>query len=239
MMTTITVVIVRVETMTTTTIDPSQALLRLLAWLSPVFPVGSYSYSHGLEQAVHDGLVVDTGSLEAWLSDLVERGSAWNDALLLAESWRLSREDCDLTDIAALAEALAGGRERHLESQSQGSAFLDAAQSWPSAALQRLPRPCAYPVAVGAIAGDHDIALTSTLTAFLQAFTLNQMQASIRLSVTGQSGVTALMARLEPVVLDTARRAAHASLDDLGSATFLGEVMAIKHETLHSRLFRS
>ncbi|PLP57833.1 urease accessory protein UreF [Mesorhizobium loti] len=232
-------IIITVGAMTTTTTDPGHALLRLLTWLSPVFPVGSYSYSHGLEQAVHHGLVGDTDSLEAWLSDLVECGSAWNDALLLAESWRLAREDRDLTGIATLAEALAGGRERHLESLSQGSAFLDAAQSWPSAVLQHLPRPCAYPVAVGAVAGAHDIALTSTLTAFLQAFTLNQLQASIRLSVTGQSGVTALMARLEPVVLETARRATRSTLDELGSATFLGEVMAMKHETLHSRLFRS
>ncbi|MBR2691265.1 MAG: urease accessory protein UreF [Aquamicrobium sp.] len=236
---TTTMIIITAGAMTTTTTDPGHALPRLLAWLSPVFPVGSYSYSHGLEQAVHDGLVVDTGSLETWLGDLVECGSAWNDALLLAESWRLARESNDLAGVAALAEALAGGRERHLESLSQGSAFLEAAQSWPCAVLQRLPRPCAYAVAVGAVAAAHDIALTSTLTAFLQAFTLNQLQASIRLSVTGQSGVTALMARLEPVVLDTARRAAHATLDDLGSATFLGEVMAIRHETLHSRLFRS
>lgn len=232
-------VIITVGAMATTTTDPGQALLRLLGWLSPVFPVGSYSYSHGLEQAAHDGLVADASSLKGWLTDLIERGSAWNDALLLAESWRLSRQDCDLADIAALAEALAGGRERHLESLSQGSAFLEAAQSWPLKALQRLPRPCAYPVAVGALAGAHDIALTSTLTAFLQAFTLNQLQASIRLSVTGQSGVTALMAGLEPVILDTARRAAQATLDDLGTATFLGEIMAMKHETLHSRLFRS
>lgn len=236
-MTTTTMITITVGAMATTTIDPG--LLRLLTWLSPVFPVGSFSYSHGLEQAVHDDLVADTGSLEAWLSDLVESGSAWNDALLLAESWWLARADDDLAGVAALAEALAGGRERHLESLSQGSAFLDAAQSWPCSALQRLPRPCAYPVAVGAVAGAHGIALVSTLTAFLQAFALNQLQASIRLSVTGQSGVTALMARLEPIVLDTARRAAQATLDDLGSATFLGEVMAIRHETLHSRLFRS
>lgn len=236
-MTTTTMVIITAGAMTTTTTDPG--LLRLLTWLSPVFPVGSFSYSHGLEQAVHDDLVADTGSLEAWLSDLVESGSAWNDALLLAESWRLARADDDLASVAALAEALAGGRERHLESLSQGSAFLDAAQSWPCSALRRLPRPCAYPVAVGAVASAHGIALVSTLAAFLQAFALNQLQASIRLSVTGQSGVTALMARLEPIVLDTACRAAQATLDDLGSATFLGEVMAIRHETLHSRLFRS
>ena len=53
----------------TTMIDqPSGiALLRLMAWLSPAFPVGGFSYSHGLERAVHDGLVADSDSLAAWL----------------------------------------------------------------------------------------------------------------------------------------------------------------------------
>ena len=31
---------------------PALALLRLQSWLSPAFPTGSYSYSHGLEWAV-------------------------------------------------------------------------------------------------------------------------------------------------------------------------------------------
>ncbi|MFJ5487946.1 hypothetical protein ACIKTA_10135 [Hansschlegelia beijingensis] len=47
--------------------DPTAALLPLLVWLSPAFPVGGYAYSHGLEQAVEDGDVTDPASLEAWL----------------------------------------------------------------------------------------------------------------------------------------------------------------------------
>ncbi len=33
------------------------AQLRLMAFLSPAFPVGGFSYSHGLERAAHDGSV--------------------------------------------------------------------------------------------------------------------------------------------------------------------------------------
>ncbi len=62
------------------------ALLRLMAWLSPAFPVGGFSYSHGLERAVHDGLVADSESLAGWLETLVEMGSGWNDAVLFAEA---------------------------------------------------------------------------------------------------------------------------------------------------------
>ena len=48
--------------------------LRLMAWLSPTYPVGAYAYSHGLEWAVEAGDVRDEAGLAAWLDDVVERG---------------------------------------------------------------------------------------------------------------------------------------------------------------------
>jgi hypothetical protein len=44
---------------------PPQAFLRLQSWLSPAFPTGAYSYSHGLEWAVEAGDVHDRSSLAA------------------------------------------------------------------------------------------------------------------------------------------------------------------------------
>jgi len=215
------------------------ALLRLMAWLSPSFPVGGFSYSHGLERAVHDGVITDSESLAAWLETLVEMGSSWNDAVLFAESWRRARHAGDLDEIAALAEALAGSRERHTETMLQGAAFLKAAAAWPCQVLQRLPAECAYCVAVGAVAGGHGISLQDALSAFLQTFFSNLVQASIRLSVVGQTGATALLAGFEPLALSTAARAAGSTLGDLGGCAFISDIMAMKHETQYSRLFRS
>ena len=224
---------------TTTTTDTTTALLRLMAWLSPVFPVGSFSYSHGLERAVHDGYVADTATMSDWLRWLVTRGSGWNDAVLCAESWRCAVAEGDLVEVAELAEALAGSRERHMETMLQGEAFLAAARSWPSSVFDRLPADCPYPVAVGAVAGANKVSLGLTLAAFLQAFCINLLQASIRLSVMGQNGVTATMSDLEPVLAETAARIEKTSLSDLGSATYISDIMAMKHETQHSRLFRT
>lgn len=215
------------------------ALLRLMAWLSPAFPVGGFSYSHGLERAVHDGLVADASSLAGWLETLVEMGSGWNDAVLFAESWRRAREDGDLHEVASLAEALAGSRERHTETMLQGAAFVKAAAAWPNPVLQRLPAECAYCVAVGAVAGGNAIALQDALSAFLQAFFSNLVQAAIRLGVVGQHAATTLLAGFEPLALATATRAAASTLDDLGGCAFISDVMAMKHETQYSRLFRS
>jgi urease accessory protein len=108
------------------------ALLRLMNWLSPAFPVGGFAYSHGLERAVHDGLVSDRAELQAWLAALLEIGSGWNDAVLFAEAWRRARDGGDLVDLAELAEALAGSGERHAETMLQGAAFLAAAAGWPN-----------------------------------------------------------------------------------------------------------
>lgn len=227
-------------TTTTMTDQPSgTALLRLMAWLSPAFPVGGFSYSHGLERAAHEGLIVDAVSLAGWLETLVELGSGWNDAVLFAESWRRAGSAGDLDEVAALAEALAGSRERHAETMLQGAAFLQAALAWPSPVLERLPAECAYCVAVGAIAGGNGIALQDGLSAFLQAFFSNLVQASIRLGVLGQREAMTLLAGFEPLALSTAARAARSTLDDLGGCAFVSDVMAMKHETQYSRLFRS
>ncbi len=222
-----------------TELSANEALLRLMTWLSPAFPVGSFSYSHGLERAVHDGLVGDRDSLAGWLRQILEVGSGWNDAVLFCESWRRARDGGDIGDLGELAEALAGSGERHLEATLQGSAFLKAAGAWPRTRCADLPAGCPYCVAVGAIAGAHDIPLGSALSAFLLAFVSNIVQAAIRLGVTGQKGGVAVLAALESSLLDTTIRAAITSLDDLGSAAVMSDVMSMKHETQHSRLFRS
>jgi urease accessory protein len=210
------------------------ALLRLMAWLSPTFPVGSFTYSHGLERAVQDGLVDGRDALRAWIAALIVHGSAWNDAVLFAESWRRGAAGEDAREAADLAEAMAGSRERHMESTLQGEAFMTAAGAWGTGA-SALP----YCVAVGATAGRHGVPLQAALGAWLQAFASNQLQAAIRLSVIGQTDAVGLLAALEPLVLETAARAARSTPDDLGSCTVAAEIAAMKHETQYSRLFRS
>ena len=93
--------------------------------------------------------------------------------------------------------------------------------------------------AVGAAAGAHGLPLGPALAVLLQAFAANLSQAAIRLGVTGQSGAVSVVAACEGDVLEAASRAANSTLDDLGSATVVSEIMSMRHETHYSRLFRS
>jgi urease accessory protein len=214
-------------------------LVRLMTWLSPTFPVGGFNYSHGLEQAVAQGLVTTQASLEDWVGSLLRHGSAWNDAVLLAEAWRVAACGGDLDEVSELAEALAGSSERHLETINQGVAFLAASRAWPLPVHEELGQGAAWPVAVGAVAGAAGIALQPALAAFLHAFAANQVQAALRLMPIGQAAGVAVMAALESEIGEVASHAARSSLDDLGSSTLNAEIAAINHETLNSRIFRT
>ncbi|MCW0000832.1 urease accessory protein UreF [Pararhizobium sp. YC-54] len=217
----------------------TRALLRLVTWLSPAFPVGAFSYSGGLEQAVHDGLVTGASGLARWVRALIQHGSSWNDAVLLAESYRACGDPLRLGAVQQLAEALAGSRERHMETMLQGEAFLTAAAHWPHPALETLTGAVAYPVAVGAVAGAHRTGLEPALAAYLHSTASNLVSVAIRCGVTGQTHGVGVLAELEPVIAETAAKASASTLDDLGSATMTADIAALRHETLHSRLFRS
>lgn len=221
--------------------DPitTQSLLRLITWLSPAFPVGGFAYSSGLEKAVEDRLVTNATGLDAWLSALLCHGTLWNDAVLLAEAWRVWQDRTALGAVADLAEALAGSKERALETMALGSAFRDAAKAWPSPVLDWFDGPVAYPVVVGAVAASKGIGCEATVAAYLHAAVSQQVSAGIRLGLMGQSHGLSLLARLEEVIGAVAARAAASTLDDLGSATIAADIVSARHETQTTRLFRS
>jgi urease accessory protein len=223
-----------------------RADLLLATWLSPTFPVGAFSYSHGLETAIADGRISGAAALEDWVGVLIEHGSGWCDAVLLAEAWHAAseRDDARFAAVGDLAAAMAPSRERQAETINLGAAFLKAVLAgWPHELLHRLSGSdgdrLPYPVAVGAAAAAHGIPLTPTLGQFLNAFATNLISVAVRLVPLGQTDGLAALSRLQPMILATADRAAASTLDDLGSAAVSSDIASMRHETLYSRVFRS
>ncbi|MFB9270181.1 urease accessory protein UreF [Bradyrhizobium erythrophlei] len=222
------------------------ALYRLLTWLSPSFPVGAFAYSSGLEWAVEAGDITDAASLRGWLAAMLTEGSGFCDGVFLAHAHHAASaaDHARLKEIAELAVAFVPSRERQLETTSQGRAFIDIARAaWNSADLDAVIAACdggvVYPVAVGLVSAAHGIPLEPALHAFFHAVLSNWISAGARLIPLGQTDSQRVLADLEPAVAATARRAAAASLDDLGGATFRADLASLRHETQYTRLFRS
>jgi urease accessory protein len=222
------------------------ALYRLMTWLSPAFPVGAFSYSSGIEWAVEAGDIVDAASLRDWLAAMLSDGSGFCDGVFLAHAHRAAslHDATALRDLAELAAAFVPSRERQLETSSQGRAFIEIARAaWNHDGLEKLIADCdgaiVYPVAVGIVSAAHAIPLASTMHAFLHAVVSNWISAGARLVPLGQTDSQRVLAKLEPEVVATAKRALQGSLDDLGSATFRADLACLRHETQYTRLFRS
>ena len=220
--------------------------LPLLVWLSPSFPVGAFAYSHGLEWAVEAGDISNAATCEAWISDLLVHGSGYNDAIIMAAAYRAVtiRDSAALGVVAELAVAMQPSSERHLEAIAQGNAFLTAARAaWEVPSLAFLKSAwdgdVAYPVAVGALSAGHDIPLSTTLDAFLLAFSATLVSAAVCLGPIGQTDAQRILAALMPTIRKTAILASTSTLDDLGSAAFRSDLASLRHETQYTRLFRS
>src|SRR5712671_165981 len=117
------------------------ALLRQQSWLSPAFPIGSYSYSHGIEWAVEAGHVHNRENLVDWLEADLRYGSGRNEAIFFIEAWRCTiKEDrAKLLEIVELAAAFRGTSEFALESSQQAAACLATLRRvWPDSVLDWL-----------------------------------------------------------------------------------------------------
>ncbi|AEV37481.1 Urease accessory protein UreF [Pseudovibrio sp. FO-BEG1] len=163
--------------------------------------------------------------------------------VLASLSWKaVTQEDnLFLGQLNELALALCPGEERFLETSLQGDAFLKAAKPWGSKkfSLQFDSADLAYPIAVAAIAATNRVPLIVTLAAYQHSFCANLVSVMMRLVPLGQTDGMQILADLEPHLTELSKRAATASLDDLGSATLHGDFLAIAHEHQHTRIFRS
>ncbi len=240
-------------------IEDSQLLL-LLNWMSPAFPIGAYAYSHGLEWAIESGQVSTAQDVEDWITDLITRGSGWNDAVLFVQEFQNQ-------DVNELALALCSSRERHLETTQLGAAFVIAAdifvhgkapsalrapppqggrmvESYPPPVAGEVARsagggPLAYPIAAARACKAMQLDVHHALLAFLQGFSNALISVAVRLVPIGQTAGLHIMRNLIPIISETANRASTASLDDLGSCTLFSDVASMKHETQSSRIFRT
>jgi urease accessory protein len=218
--------------------DPT-ALQRLVTWLSPAFPVGTFAWSAGLETAIADRRVHNAATLADWIEGALKHGGVRTDAIILAHAYRRFSDSAGLGEVADLSLALTASRERWMETTVTGDSFIKATAAWPVDTLAALPSPCPYPVAVGAIAGAHGVGLLDTLLAWLTAAAHGQVSVAVRLVPLGQTDGLRVMAGLEPDIAALAQSSAAAALSDIGGIAYAADIAQMRHETLEPRIFRS
>lgn len=231
--------------MVITAMPTDAALHKLLAWTSPSYPVGGFTYSHGLETVVDSGQVKTADALVAYIAAVLARGGGWIDAVLFVHAYRAAGDPDAFDAVAELAAAFRGSSETALESRQQGKSFLMVTRAaWPHPALDAFAhrwndRPIAHVAAMALASAVHDVPLAAGLHGWLHATAANLVSAGVRLVPLGQTDGQRATAALSTLMEDIASCAMTTSLDDVGTAAPLLELASIHHETLYTRLFRS
>lgn len=207
------------------------SLLTLTQWLSPAFPIGAFSYSHGLETAIHETWLTDAPGLQDWVELLLTDGSGKADAAWL----HLAHRSDEPHQIDALARAFAPSRERLLEGERQGQAFVKVVRDvWKFDLGDWL-----LPVAVGRAAALANLPARDTAALYLHSFTTNLVTAAQRLMPLGQSDAQRIISDLTPVCHQIAEDAAHMAPEDVASNAFLSDIASMRHETQQPRIFQT
>lgn len=195
---------------------------------------------------MEEGALRTRDDLVAYVGAVLRDGAGRVDGALLVSAHRAMTDGAQavLDDAAVLGAAWRGTAETALETEAQGTAFLAVTlAAWPEPRLAafaaRHPRRIVHPVAFGAAAAAHGVALRDAVLGYLTAFAANLVSAGVRLVPLGQTDGQVATAALLPVVAAAAEAALAADLDRLGTASPALDLFSIRHETQYTRLFRS
>jgi urease accessory protein len=232
--------------MTSAAQSASLPLVRLLQLASPALPIGTYSYSQGLEWIVAEGTVRDAATAETWIGDVMEHVIASGEA---AVAWRLlgavARDDRPaLVRWNAWFRASRETAELRAETEQMGGSLvklaaelelLDPFARTTLPALVPVTLPAAYAIAARGFAVQAEAALVAYVWSWLE----NQVLAAMKLvplgQLAGQRLLVSLGARI-PAVVTTAM---HIADDDVASFAPGLALASARHETQYTRLFRS
>ena len=233
-------------------IQDNQRLLRLLQLASPLLPVGSYSYSEGLESLISQGIIQDRVTLQAWiqrelqvgairietavmdraylagLEPNLERLQYWNQWLSAArETEELRQQSWQMgSSLAKLAIELTPGIQDLISAIVGGASLLEH-------------RNYNYAIAFGIIAQHWQIDRSTTIAAYLHSWVTNYLGAGVKLIPLGQTAGQQILWELQSEIAALSQTIPDLADDDLYACSWGLSLASMQHETLYSRLFRS
>ena len=223
-------------------------LCRALHLASPALPIGSFSYSQGLETAVDLGLVRTEEDAYRWIADGLSDIIGRCDAPVVAFIHRACRSGSPTDQFSKIAYwnswflASRESMELRRETEQMGWSLLQLAHglNWitPSPLTNDLD-PVAFPTAFALSAAGLALTEVTTLTAFCFSWLETQVAAAMKLVPLGQAAGHRIVNQCRTKVPMVIRAAANTRPDDISSwAPMLG-ILSARHESQYSRLFRS
>lgn len=216
--------------------------LHLLRLVSQGLPVGGFSFSRGLEAAVHAGWVTDETTARDWILGTLGASFAQLDGALF---WRMATalEAGDREQFLAANAWLSAGRESRefqREDRRQGEALLRLLADLEVPTGREQQGQVLTYAAAFALASHHwRVAPEAALKGFLWVYVEGQVTAAIKLVPLGHTAGQRLLIAATTAIEEAATRARSLRDDEIGNLAPALAMASAWHETQYSRLFQS
>ncbi len=204
--------------------DPHQILQ---IWFSSSFPIGSYAYSHGLEALVDDKKIKNKDDVKEFLDALLFYGTLRNDYIFLKSIYKGD-------EINELILASASSKERLIEMIDMGNSFRKIMKdSWELS----LPENTSFIYCLAKAGLHFDIKFDDLIKFYLQSFISNLINVCVKHIPMSQKEGQSLNVIYINQIQEFLTHSEEMILKDIGTTFFIGDIFAIKHENLHSRIY--
>jgi urease accessory protein len=219
------------------------SLVRLMQLSSNALPIGSFTYSQGLEWAVECGWITTEHALQTWLTDLVKTNVQHLEIPVLVRMV----DACSNSDLGALqywSDHLTAHRETselRLEEHNRGRAMarllidldLNLTEEW--SAVVAKTQTAGYAFAVD----QWHIPLEQAAYGFAWSWLENLVLSGIKLIPLGQVSGQRILMEMADILATSVEHALTVEDEQIGSSAPALAYVSAKHETQYTRLFRS
>ena len=204
--------------------DPHQILQ---VWFSSSFPIGSYAYSHGLEALIDDKKIKNKDDVKEFLDALLFYGTLRNDYIFMKSIYKGE-------EINELILASASSKERKIEMIDMGNSFRKIMKdSWELS----LPENTSFIYCLAKAGLYFDIKFDDLIKFYLQSFISNLINVCVKHIPMSQKDGQSINVIYIDQIQEFLTYSEKLTLKDIGSTFFIGDIFAIKHENLDSRIY--
>lgn len=217
--------------------------LRLMQLTSPSLPIGSFTYSQGIEWAVEAGWIRHADDLAQWLSEQAQTTLAKIDLPILVRHYEACRTG-DLGSLTHWNDQLLAYRETselRQEEKNRGRALASLLVSMgiPNALEWKAELSRTQSAGFTLAAQAWEIPIREMLTGYAWSWLENLALAGIKIIPLGQSAGQQLLADLTPQLPDAVDTAMQLDDTGLGASNPALSIASAQHQFQYTRIFRS
>lgn len=211
----------------------------LLQLNDATFPIGSYSFSWGLETFVQQGIIHDEQSTALYIESELETSFLYSELFTVRLAWKYSAFPEKLSELNEIYGASRSPFELRDGSRKLGARFVKTTSSFAEEKPEEdlSAGSLFFPVAYGAYCATRNIPLEDVLSSFLYSQTSARITTCVKLVPLSQTSGQQLLFKFIQKFPHLLEKCMQLSKDDLCRCAPGIDIRAMQHEFLYSRLY--